>query len=143
MAEPWVKFQLYEGLLVHIEMDASSPTQETFRTDLLDMLQKILDNQQPFTLVVDSSKLGTVPMSIPLDIVKFMKLNRSKFRDYCKASAIIVNSTFIKGLLDWVFTLSPPVSPNVVCKDVADAFKFVEARMNVASDVNAVAVGGQ
>jgi hypothetical protein len=143
MAEPWVKFQLYEGLLVHVEMDSSSPTQETFRTDMLDMLQKILDNQQPFTLVVDSSKLGTVPMSIPLDIVKFMKLNRCKFRDYCKASAIIVNSTFIKGLLDWVFTLSPPVSPNVVCKDVADAFKFVEARMNVAGDVNAVAVGAQ
>lgn len=141
MAEPWVKFQLYEGLLVHIEMDSSSPTQEVFRTDLLDMLQKILDNQQPFTLVVDSSRLGTVPMSIPLDIVKFMKLNRTKFRDYCKASAIIVNSTFIKGLLDWVFTLSPPVSPNAVCKDVADAFKFVEARMSVppAADVTAEA----
>lgn len=126
-----MKFQLYEGLLVHIEMDTSTPTQETFRTDLLDMLQKILDNEQPFTLVVDSTKLGTVPMSIPLDIVKFMKQNRAKFRDYCRASAIIVNSTFIKGLLDWVFTLSPPVSPNVVCKDTADAFKFVEARMNV------------
>lgn len=135
MGEPWVKIQLYEGLLVHIEMDSTSPTLEVFRTDLLDMLQKVLDNSQPFTLVVDATKLGTVPMSIPIDIVKFMKLNRNKFRDYCKASAIIVNSTFIKGLLDWVFTLSPPVSPNVVCKDVADAFKFVEARMSVPDSV--------
>lgn len=131
MGDSWVKIQLYEGLLVHVEMDTTTPTLESFRTDLLDMLQKVLDNGQPFTLVVDATKLGTVPMSIPLDIVKFMKLNRGKFRDFCKASAIIVNSTFIKGLLEWVFTLSPPVSPNVVCRDVAEAFKFVEARMNV------------
>lgn len=119
--------------MVHIEFGARSPTIEEFKTDFLDGLQQMLDHGTPFTLFVDASKLGTVTPAIALHVVGYMKKNRPKFRSLVKASAVIVGSEFVNGLLEWVFTLSPPVSPNVVVRDAGEGLRFIESHMSVVS----------
>ena len=122
----WADIIMYEGQMMHVTFSSSAPTQEQFQTEFLDTLQQVLDSSAPFTLIVDSTQLGTVPLSIAFEIVRFMKLNQPKFRAFCKASAIVVSNAFIQSLLDMVFTLSPPVSPNVVVQAVDEAFAFVQ-----------------
>lgn len=116
---------MYDGRMTHVTFSSTAPTEAQFQTEFLDTLQQLLDNSEPFTLIVDSTQLSTVPLSIAFEIVRFMKINQPKFRAFCKASAIVVSNAFIQSLLDMVFTLSPPVSPNVVVQNVDDAFKFV------------------
>lgn len=100
---------------------------EQFKDVVLTPLQEVLDSGQPFTLYVDTSDMGSVPFSVGVDIVQFMRKNRTKFRDFCKASAIVVSTEFISGLLQWIFALSPPVSPNIVVdkKNRANAHQFI------------------
>lgn len=122
----WADIIMYEGRMMHVTFSSSAPSQEQFQTEFLDTLQQMLDGGEGFTLIVDSTQLGTVPLSIAFEIVRFMKLNQPKFRAFCKASAIVVSNAFIQSLLDMVFTLSPPVSPNVVVQELQDAFMFVQ-----------------
>lgn len=95
--------------------------------DVLTPLQEVLDASSPFLLLVESTALATVPWSVGFDVVKFMRLNQSKFRDFCRGSAIVVGNSFIRGLLEWVFTLSPPVSPNLVTADAAEGLAFLQS----------------
>lgn len=125
--QPWAQFDVYEGNLIHIHFTGVAPTQEQFTSDVLTPLQEVLDASSPFRLLVESTALSTVPWSVGFDVVKFMRFNQSKFRDFCKGSAIVVGNSFIRGLLEWVFTLSPPVSPNMVTGSAAEGLEFLEA----------------
>jgi hypothetical protein len=129
----FAKFTVYDGLMVHVEFGERSPTFDEFNDQFLNGLKSVLDNGQPFTLFVDASKLGTVPMSIALHVIKWMKTNRPQIQTTMKASAIIVGSEFILGLLDWVFTLSPPVSPNKIVTDASEGFQFIRNYMNTVN----------
>lgn len=112
--------------LVHVVFNSFNPTVETFRTCFLDYLQQRLDEERPVTLLVDTRQMKKVPIAICLDIVKFMKKNKPKCKSYLTASAILVGSDFIAGLLQYVFNLSPPVSPNVVVRTAPQAVEFLQ-----------------
>lgn len=124
--QPWAKFDVYEGMLVHVHFSGTTPTQEKFQADVLAPLQELLDSMKPFKLLVDSTQLATVPWSVGFDVVKFMRDNQPKFKANCQASAIVVGNSFIRGLLEWVFTLSPPVSPNIVTGNAQEGLEFVQ-----------------
>ncbi len=121
--------------MVHVVFNKLEPSVASFRTDFLNALQQLLNNEKPFTLFVDTSEMGTVPLSVCLDIVRFMRLNRDKCRAFLKASAVIVKNEFITGLLQYVFTLSPPVSPNVIVQTPSDALSFLQSHMTPVAAV--------
>lgn len=121
-----VRFDVYEGMFVHVSFDRPDVDVQHFQSHFLDYLQEVLDSGQPFTLLVDSTRLSGVPLSVGFDVVKFMRANQAKFRASCRASAIVMSHPFMKGLLEWVFTLSPPVSPNAVVDNAADGAAFLE-----------------
>jgi hypothetical protein len=119
------------GTLVHVEFNAINPTVETFQACFLNYLQQRLDEERPVTLLVDTRQMKKVPIAVCLDIVKFMKRNKLKCKNYLTASAIIVGSDFIAGLLQYVFNLSPPVSPNAVVRTAAPAVEFLQGFVNI------------
>lgn len=125
---PFAKFNIYEGLLVHVELGSKSPTMEDFR-EFLTGISQLLDNGQPFTLFVDASQLGTVPMATSLETVKFLREERPRIRNLMKASAIFITSNFVINLLNWVFTLQAPASPNIVVNNAVEGMRFIESYM--------------
>lgn len=131
MEEPsFARFQVANGMNISLDFPyGKGCTAAEFKRHVLTPLQEVLDSGNPFTLYVNSSEIGTVPFSLGVDIVQFMKLNRPKFRAFCKASAIVVNTEFISGLLQWIFALSPPVSPNIVVSKAQQekALEFIAA----------------
>lgn len=129
----WVTVQVVDDMLVRVDVGDTVPSQAEFNGVLLATLQQVLDSDRPFTLFVNASRVKHAPMSCSLDIVQFMKKNRAKFRAYCRASAIVVKTEFVTGILKFAFKLSPPVSPNVVTVDSDAAMQFVYAYMEGTS----------
>lgn len=126
----FARFQVFNGMNINLDFPyGKGCTAAEFKKYVLTPLQEVLDSGNPFTLYVNTSELGTVPFSIGVDVVQFMKQNRPKFRDFCRASAIVVNTEFISGLLQWIFALSPPVSPNIVVSKAQNdkAVEFIAA----------------
>lgn len=125
----WCTFQVVDDMLVRVDLGEVVPSQEDFNAVLLGTLQTVLDSDKPFALYVNASRIKQAPMSCSLDIVQFMKNNKSKFREFCRASAIVVKSEFVTSILKFAFKLSPPVSPNVVTVNTDAAMDFVYAYM--------------
>lgn len=125
----WLTVQVIDDMMVRVDVGETVPSQSEFNGVLLATLQQVLDSNKPFTLYVNTTRVKHAPMSCSLDIVQFMKKNRPKFRDFCRASAIVVKTEFVTGILKFAFKLSPPVSPNVVTTDADAALQFVYAYM--------------
>ena len=128
MEPKFAQFNVYDGLMVHVELGAKTPNIEEFREFIAGIAQ-LLDNAQPFTFFVDASKLKSVPLSTSLETVAFLRKERVRIKLYMKASAIFVKSEFITNLLNWVFTLQPPVSPNKVVNEPQDGMVFIQQYM--------------
>ncbi len=125
----WCTVQVVDDMMVRVDVGEVVPSQADFNGVLLATLQTVLDSEKPFTLFVNTSRVKSAPMSCSLDIVQFMKKNRPKFREFCRASAIVVKTEFVTGILKFAFKLTPPVSPNVVTTDGDAALRFVYAYM--------------
>lgn len=125
----WVTVQVVDDMLIRVDVGENVPSQAEFEGVLLATLQQVLDSSRPFTLYVNTTRVKHAPMSCSLDIVQFMKKNRPKFREFCRASAIVVKTEFVTGMLKFAFKLTPPVSPNVVTVDADAAMQFVYAYM--------------
>ena len=128
MEPKFAQFNVYDGLMVHVELGAKTPNIEEFREFIAGIAQ-LLDNAQPFTFFVEASKLKSVPLSTSLETVAFLRKERARIKLYMKASAIFVKSEFITNLLNWVFTLQPPVSPNKVVNEPQDGMVFIQQYM--------------
>jgi len=129
MEPKFAQFNVYDGLMVHVELGAKTPNIEEFR-EFIAGISQLLDNAQPFTFFVDASKLKSVPLSTSLETVAFLRKERVRIKLYMKASAIFIKSEFITNLLNWVFTLQPPVSPNKVVNEPQDGIVFIQQYMN-------------
>lgn len=124
----FASFSMYNGLLVHIKFGKVSPTSEQFETFLNDLL-KVLQNQKQFTLFVDASEMGHVPFSFTLVAAMFLRNHRALFEQYCLASSVFITSAMVRGLLNAVFTLQPPVSPNMIVANASEGMQFLEQYM--------------
>ena len=129
METKFAQFNVFEGLLVHVELGAKTPSIEEFR-EFIAGISQLLDNAQPFTFFVDASKIKSVPLATSLETVAFLRKERERIRLYMKASAIFIKSEFITNLLNWVFTLQPPVSPNKVVNEPQEGMLFIEQYMH-------------
>jgi len=123
----------FEGSVIRVVFNPVKLTPLNLKEGFLNTLQALLDRKSPFVLFVDTTHLQKVPITVCVDIVKFMKLNRAQCRETLIASAIVVSSDFIAGLLQNVFKLSPPVSPNTVVAGVEEAWAFLQTRHSFAT----------
>lgn len=131
MEPKFAQFNIYEGLLVHVELGEKTPTIDEFR-DFIASIVQLLDNAQPFTFFVDASKLKSVPIATSLETLAFLRKERTRIKLYMKASAIVIKSDFVINLLNWVFTLQPPVSPNKLVNEPSEGMRFIEQYMTPA-----------
>ena len=128
----FANFKFYAGLLVCISLEFSQPTLEDF-DQVMTGIKQLLDNKQGFSMFVDASKVTKVPASAAWRIIQFMRANRPEFAKYTRSSAIVVGNPFVANLLNWVFTMQPPASPNKVVTDSAEGLQFVEKYMEATS----------
>ncbi|MCH9717013.1 MAG: hypothetical protein K0U52_08015 [Gammaproteobacteria bacterium] len=121
---PFATVTEYEGRLFHIAL-AGSPAIQEFKA-FLQQLGNIIESRVPFTLFIDTSQIENMGMKFVQPTVSWLKINRSRIPGVLKASAIYIEQDFIRGLLQLVFKMQPPVSPNLVTNDAQEAVDFLD-----------------
>ena len=128
MSQQFASFSVYEGLLLHVKLGPKSPTYDEFDAFLL-QLGSFLEKQQQFTMFIDASEMGVVPFAYALKAASFLKKKRPLFKQFLQASSVFIRSELVRSLLNSVFLLQPPASPNLIVNNEADGMDFIEQYM--------------
>ncbi len=121
---PFATITEYEGRLFHVVLEGT-PTLDQFR-EFLGKLEELIHSQNPFSLFIDTSQIVNMGIKFVTPTVTWLKTNRPQIAGVLMASAIYIENDFIRGLLQMVFKLQPPVSPNLITNDAQKAADFLE-----------------
>ncbi len=121
----FASFDIHDDCIVHIKFANFSPTDNQFRRFLID-LKSVLDQHHEFTLFVDTTDLPSTRLAYALQVAEFMRDNRLLFKEYCKASVLVINNDVVRTLLQTIFKIQKPVSPNKIVNNVCDGMEFLK-----------------
>lgn len=102
-------------------------------TKVLGILTNILDLKKPFAFYVDTRSANNPPFNAASSLLHWMKTNKHRFKKQLICSAVVFGNTLtnnlVSKLLNGVFTIQPPVSPNKLTTDVNLAEKWIAERI--------------
>ena len=76
--------------------------------------------QKDFTFIFDTTNVGYVPIKYSFKMSAFIKNLKRKDYQYLRKSIILVQSNFVKNMLDLIFYIQPPVSPVYLTQNKED-----------------------
>lgn len=75
----------------------------------------ISNEKKPYIIVFDGNKVDYAKPTFIFRFAKFMKSLRKQEPQYLQYSIIIINNSLMRGLMNMVFRLQPPVAPVYMC----------------------------
>ena len=114
----------YDGDVVLITL-SSKPSPHDIQQHFLAPLDARLKQRQRFSVIVDSSRVSTINPTITKTIIEWLRNNRPHLKEYLRGSSIVVSSTFVRTLLNIVFTAQKPVAPMEIVSNVSEAWAFM------------------
>tara|TARA_B100000575_G_C22969544_1_gene559735 strand:+ start:369 stop:785 length:417 start_codon:yes stop_codon:yes gene_type:complete len=85
-------------------------TNENFNNFIISW-KNLYDDQKDFSFIFDTRAMGNIPIKYAIKMAYFIKILKKYEYQYLQKSLILVNSDFIKYLLDLVFAIEKPVAP--------------------------------
>jgi hypothetical protein len=82
----------------------------------------LYENMEEFIFIINIKDVGTVNMVYVYKLVQLIRQLKNKNKQYLKYSVFIVNTYFIKQLLNIIFMITPPVAP-IYIVDKAEYYK--------------------
>ena len=76
--------------------------------------------QKEFIFIFNTTNVGYIPIKYSLKMSAFIKNLKSKDYQYLKKSIILVQSNFVKNMLDLIFYIQPPVAPVYLTQNKED-----------------------
>jgi len=76
--------------------------------------------QKDFTFIFDTTNVGYVPIKYSFKMSAFIKNLKRKDYQYLRKSIILVQSNFVKNMLDLIFNIQPPVAPVYLTQNKED-----------------------
>jgi len=101
----------------NLNMDDYIKFKETFNNCL---------KREPFGVIFDLRDAITIPTKLAMEQVKYMKEYESDAKHKLIASCIIISKNWMKTLLDGLFMIKKPISPNLVSKTYDDGEDFIK-----------------
>lgn len=102
-------------------------------TKLLGILSSLLDLKKPFAFYVDTRKANNPPLNAASSLIQWMKANKHRFKKQLICSSVVFGNTvtnnLVSKLLNGVFLVQPPVSPNKLTNDINTAEKWIQERI--------------
>jgi len=90
-----------------------------FDNFLNDWLQ-LYNLKKDFIFIFDTTNVGYIPIKYSFKMSAFIKnLKRNEYQ-YLKKSIILVQSNFVKNMLDLIFYIQPPVAPVYLTQNQED-----------------------
>ncbi len=111
----------------------SEPFTSDDMTKVLAILTNLLDLKKPFAFYVDTRNANNPPFNAGSSLLQWLKLNKIRFKKQLICSAVIFGNTLtnnlVSKLLNGVFMIQPPVSPNKLTNNIMVAEKWVGERI--------------
>jgi hypothetical protein len=102
-------------------------------TKVLSILTNLLDLKKSFAFYVDTRNANTPPFNAASSLLQWLKTNKYRFKKQLICSAVIFGNTvtnnLVSKLLNGVFMIQPPVSPNKLTNDINAAEKWIAERI--------------
>jgi hypothetical protein len=67
--------------------------------------------KKPFTLIFDTTQMGSVPVSYCAKMALFIRKMREESKKYLKRTIVLLDSTLVANLLKTVLSIQGPVCP--------------------------------
>lgn len=82
---------------------------------------KLYINKQNFTFVFDTTNVTNVPLKYSVRMTTFIKdLKNNNEIHYLQKSIILVNNSFVKRMLSFIFKIQSPVAPVYITDNKSD-----------------------
>tara|TARA_B100000575_G_C23087628_1_gene626876 strand:- start:287 stop:724 length:438 start_codon:yes stop_codon:yes gene_type:complete len=96
--------------LVKVILNNTPESDEDFQS-FLDQWNELYQNQRDFHFLFDTRNVGFPHIKYSIRMAQFIKELRNRPHQYLQQSIILINNNKIKWMLDFIFTLQPPVAP--------------------------------
>lgn len=113
--------------------------QEKSNKDFLDFInlwKEYYDSQKEFCFIFDTQNLSKAPISFCYRLVKFINEIKKNQKQYLKFSIINVTNGFVKYLYKLLFTLTKPVAPVYIVKNLQESTQLYEYKIKNNSMLN-------
>jgi hypothetical protein len=106
------------------------PDEEGVKQYLSD-LKDVYLNKEKMIILYDARKLGSIPFTTALRQAKMMHSIESHIGQYVVRTAIVIPNNTVRGVLNMLLNLRPPVSPSKVFLDIEEARNYLrEVKMD-------------
>ena len=95
--------------LVKVKLIGDLDNDDEF-THFLDEWLRLYDNQNDFTFLFDTLEVGNPPLKYCIKMAGFIKDLRKRDYQYLQESIILINNNKIKWMLEFIFSIAPPVA---------------------------------
>ena len=106
----WAEYNYSAYPIVEVNMKGNIENDEEFDS-FLNEWSELYRKQRDFVFIFDTRDVGWVSPRYALKMANFITELKKLDRQYLKRSSIVVNSWWIKLLLQLIFYIEPPVSP--------------------------------
>ena len=77
----------------------------------LEKWSQLYENQKDFQFLFDTTNVGLPHIKYSIQMSQFIKELKKEEYQYLQESIILINNNKVKWLLDFIFTIQPPVAP--------------------------------
>ena len=98
---------------------------------LADYMKQVLDNGNMFTMRVDTTSMKASPgfKSVKY-LIRFMKEYRPKCATQMKGSAIVLENSVLRWLVNTMFSIHPPTSPVTLVSSLDEADRYIQSAID-------------
>tara|TARA_B100000131_G_scaffold224853_1_gene216475 strand:- start:72 stop:509 length:438 start_codon:yes stop_codon:yes gene_type:complete len=96
--------------LIKVVMNNVPESDDEFNS-FLNKWSKLYDEERDFQFLFDTTNVGLPHIKYSVKMSQFIKNLKRKEHQYLQESIILINNNKVKWLLDFIFTLQPPVAP--------------------------------
>jgi hypothetical protein len=126
----WDTWKFYKNNVAKVTFANAAPTDKQYQ-DMLDRLLYAIEHRDRIGVIFDGSQIPSVTFSQGMKTVKFLKSNETLIQQKFFASSVIVSSNVVKNVLNFVFKIQPPKSPNLITQSSKEATDFVNSHSQV------------
>lgn len=96
--------------LIKVVMNNVPESDDEFNS-FLNKWSELYDEERDFQFLFDTTNVGLPHIKYSIKMSQFIKNLKRREHQYLQESIILINNNKVKWLLDFIFTIQPPVAP--------------------------------
>ena len=109
----FAKFNYDNFPIIHVYFSKNIENNSDFINFLNNWIE-LYNSKKKFSFIFHTEKVGYIPLKYAISMSLFIKKLKKREIQYLQKSIIIINSSFVKNMLELIFYLQSPVAPVIL-----------------------------